>query len=76
MTQNIDLDSNAAENAVIIDLGKKKRKAIKRLRKGTGKLMDEVNDCIEELRESGAISGSAQPVIVVVKERASKPRWF
>lgn len=74
MTPNTD--SNAAENAIIVDLGKKKRKAIKRLRKGTGKLMDEVNDCIEELREAGAISGSAQPVIVVVKEKASQPRWF
>jgi hypothetical protein len=76
MTQNIDPNSNGAENPVIVDLGKKSRKAIKRLRKGTGKLMDEVNACIEELRESGAIDGAAQPVIVVVKEKASMPRWF
>ncbi len=60
------------EAPVVIDLGKKKRKDIKKLGKGSGKLMDRVAHCIEELKTGGKISPSAQPIIVVVKERKKK----
>jgi Family of unknown function (DUF6200) len=69
--------SNAAETAVradakapvIIDLGKHRRKRIKGLRKGTGRLVDEVSSCLDELKASGAIGANAQPVIIVVREK-------
>lgn len=54
---------------VVIDLGKHRRKRIKGLRKGTGRLTQEVSECIEELKASGAISANAQPVVVVVREK-------
>jgi hypothetical protein len=55
---------------VIIDLGKKRRKQVKALRRGKpGKLMDRVNEVIARLRAEGAIAGSAQTVVVVVTER-------
>lgn len=54
---------------VIIDLGKQRRKRIKDLRKGKGRLTMEVSDCLEELRASGAIGANAQPVIIVVREK-------
>ena len=31
--------------------------------------MAEVNSCVQELKDSGTISASAQPVIVIVRER-------
>jgi hypothetical protein len=54
---------------VIIDLGKQRRKRIKGLRKGKGRLLDEVNGCLDELKAAGTISSSAQPVIVVVRQK-------
>ncbi len=76
MEQNSESRPADVEDAIVIDLGKKKRKAVKRLRKGEGKLMDEVKYCIEELRNAGAIEGPARPVIVVVREKAKQRRWF
>lgn len=54
---------------IIVDLGRKKRKAVKRLRRGTGKLMDQVNVTLQELKNAGTITAGAQPVIIVVRER-------
>ena len=56
---------------IIVDLGKKKKKQIKRLREGRGKLAGEVDQVIQELKSAGKIKGNAQPVVVVVRE---KPR--
>lgn len=57
---------------IIIDLGKKKRKRVKRLRRGKGPLVDDIMDSIAELRENSEISKDAQPVIVVVREKKKK----
>ncbi len=65
-----------SEAPVVIDLGKKRRKQIKKLRKGSGKLMDRVATCIQELKSSGSISQSAQPVIIVVKQKKKKRMGF
>jgi hypothetical protein len=54
---------------VIVDLGKKRRKLVKKLRRGSGQLMDDVQNTLEELRSSGSVSANAQPVIVIVRER-------
>jgi|SwirhisoilCB3_FD_contig_71_1874601_length_807_multi_3_in_0_out_0_1 hypothetical protein len=61
---------------VVLDFGKHRRKQIKSLRKGTGKLMDEVRAAVDELRLSGTIAGGAQPVIVVVREKRRRSRGF
>jgi hypothetical protein len=57
---------------VVVDLGKKKRKQIKDLCRGEGKLLDEVDKVVEELRTSGTIKAGVQPVIIVVKQRRSR----
>jgi paraquat-inducible protein B len=54
---------------LILDLGKKKRKSVKQLRNGKGKLLAEALDSIEELQRVGTIPKSAQPVILIVRER-------
>jgi len=57
-------------DVIVVDLGKKRRKQIKALRRGKGKLMDRVKRCLEELKASGTISGAAVPVVIVVEEES------
>jgi hypothetical protein len=59
-----------APGSIIVDLGSKAPKDIAELRKGRGKLAEEVNDAVEELKRAGHLpdSASAHPVIVIVKE--------
>ncbi len=64
-----DGGASGHESAVVIDLGKKGRKKIKKLRKGRGPLLETVDDAITELKEKGEVSKSAAPVIVVVREK-------
>lgn len=64
------------DDPIVIDLGKRKRKSIKNLRKGKGALLDKVGDCINELKTAKQISSDAQVVIVVVKEKENCPRLF
>lgn len=68
---------NATVNApIVVDLGKHKRKQVKRLKKGkAGKLMDEVQECLQELKTSEVTSDSVQPVIIVVREKKKRRRW-
>jgi hypothetical protein len=58
---------------IIVDLGKKSRKDIRRLRKGQeGKLLSRVEETVEHLRESGAITGGAAPIVIVVRQRKKR----
>ena len=57
---------------LIIDLGKHKRKDVKRLRKGDGPLVGMIASCLSELRESGQMAAGAQPVVIVVRERQKR----
>lgn len=62
--------AEASQQPIIIDLGKKSRKRIKKLRKGKpSRLLDKVNEILDEIRETGALPGSTQAVVVVVRER-------
>jgi uncharacterized protein DUF6200 len=57
---------------IVVDLGKHRRKAIRQLRRGEGPLMDDVRGCVEELRSAGSISATAQPIVIVVRQRRRK----
>lgn len=61
-----------ATSPVIIDLGKRKRKQVKKLRRGEGKLLDDVNGAVAELRTAGTLNSDAQPVIIVVREKRGR----
>ena len=65
-----------AVEPVIIDLGKKKRKRIKKLRRGCGSLIDQVSQTIEELKQTGAVQKNAQPVIVIVRQKSRNRRFW
>ena len=64
----------ASSAPVVLDLGKQRRKQIKQLCRGEGKLMDEINASIDELRTAGALSATAQPVVIVVRQKRRKSR--
>ena len=62
---------------VIIDLGRHKRKRVRRLRRGRGRLMGRVLDAVEDLGEDGAIDPNANTVIVIVRQKRTKGKnWF
>lgn len=66
------LDAAKAAAPVIVALGSAKKGQIKDLAKGQGKLAERVLGVLDELRSDGTINGSAQPVIVVVKQKAGR----
>ena len=62
-------ETSAVYAPIIVDLGKQRRKHVKRLRKGKpGRLLDDVQECLEELKASGTVAESVQPVVIIVKE--------
>jgi hypothetical protein len=62
---------------IVIDFGKHSRKNVKKICKGkSGKLMDKVHDAVAQLREEGVMAVSAQPVIIVVRQRRRSRRGF
>ena len=65
-------DAPSKDGPIIVDIGKKSRKQIRELRRGTGKLLDELNGVIQELRAAGKVSASAQPVFVVVRQKRGR----
>jgi hypothetical protein len=73
------VETGTGAEPVLIDLGRKRRKLVKQLRRGRGPLLEDVTRVIQELKDNGSIAGSAQPVIVIVRERmkppALLPRW-
>ena len=56
---------------IVVDLGKQKKKSVKRLREGEGALMEEVRNCLEELKSAGKLSGS-QPVVFIVEQKSQQ----
>jgi len=65
-----------APHPIVIDLGTRKRKKIKQLKRGQGPLMADVNATMAELvRQMGTAAGSKDFVpVVVVFERKPKKR--
>ena len=61
-------DSTA--DLIVLDIGKRDADAIKKLRKGKGKLLRKVNESVEQLRDAGKIKADAQVVLIVVRENS------
>jgi hypothetical protein len=57
---------------VVVELGRKKRKQIKKLRRGTGPLMDDLQELLEKLRASGTLAAGATPVFMIVKQKPKR----
>lgn len=59
---------------VVIDLGKRSRKKVRRLRRGRGPLLNEARSIVAELRGEGRIDSDAQVVFLVVKQKKRRSR--
>ena len=68
--------AEAPNETIVIDLGNKKRKQVRQLRKGKGKLMASLQETLQKLRQEGTIPKGVPPVIVVVGKKAPRPRLF
>ena len=62
-----DVAAKGSAESVVIEMGKKSRKKVKKLRRGRGPLLEEVNDTITELQAEGKLETGVAPVIVVVR---------
>lgn len=61
-------EAETKDKMLILDMGSRSKKQIKRLRKGTGRLMERLQDTLDTLRSEGQLS-SENPVVVIVKEK-------
>lgn len=66
-----EAEAEAGNEICVLDMGSQSRKRIRRLRRGKGKLLNKVEQAIEELQAHGTLTPSVQTVVVVVKEEAS-----
>lgn len=58
---------------IVVELAKQRTpKQIKRLRKGQGKLVADIDEVVSELMAAGTIKANSQPVVLIVRE-ASLP---
>jgi hypothetical protein len=60
------MDKTQSQTPVIVDLGKRKRKAIKDLKNGRGYLMEEVDQAVSRARSSLPDAEQNKPVVPVV----------
>ncbi len=74
------MDTNATTRQVapiILDLGKKKKRAIKGLKRGRGRLMDEVEQTIEEVRAGlGADAANKEivPIVMIYQKKRKRQK--
>ncbi len=64
----------AGRQPILIDLGKKKKKAVKRLRRGSGPLMRTLHDALEQLQSSGKLDSAGDGLVVAVVREKKKRR--
>jgi hypothetical protein len=70
-------DKGGSSSMVIVELdGPQSAIAVRRLRKGKGKLFHHVDQIIKDLAADGTIKANAQPVVIVVQEIPSPPWAF
>jgi hypothetical protein len=69
--------ATAPQGAItIVDLGRRSKKQIKRLRKGEGRLLDRVEQTVDQLKADNEIGASSEVVVVVVKQKDKRKGVF
>lgn len=66
-------EANEGNEPIILDMGKKPRKQVRKLIKGKpGRLMNRVEEAMDHLREQGALATGAQAVVIVIRQRPKR----
>ena len=67
-------DKAGKSQIVVVDLDEPQSPvAVKRLRKGKGKLFNHVERIVKDLVDDGTVKASSQPVVIVVRELPAPP---
>ena len=77
MVEETNASSTEMTQPVIIDLGKQKTKAIKALKKGEGKLWDEVLDVAQEVKDMLGAESEGKvliPIVMLYQEKSKRRR--
>ena len=70
-------DPSGKSQIVVVELDEAQSSlAVKRLRKGKGKLYNHVERIVKDLTDDGTIKANAQPVVLIVQEIPSPPWAF
>lgn len=70
-------EKTSGSQIVIVDLeDAQPNHLVKKLRKGSGKLMTKVERIVGDLVQAGTIKSTAQPVVIVVRELPPSPFSF
>jgi len=78
MTNSKPADAAVATVAepIVIDLGKKTRRQVRKLRRGKpSRLMDRVQEVLAKATAANAIPAGSQAVIIVVREKKRKTKY-
>ena len=68
--------TKATSKLVVVELDEPQSTlAIKRMRKGKGRLLKHIDQIVDDLSADGTIKGNAQPVVIIVQEIPSPP-WL
>lgn len=69
-------EKHGKSSLVVVELAKRRSpEQVRRLRKGHGKLLTDIEDAVEELVESGTVKAGTQPVVIVVREATLPLLW-
>jgi|SRR5687768_10769874 hypothetical protein len=77
MTEETISTSTEMTQPVIIDLGRQKRRALKNLKRGEGRLWEDVLDVVEEVKDLLGTDAEGKvlvPVILIYRERSRRRR--
>ena len=72
-----DAEKDRASQLVVVELARRRSpEQIRRLRRGRGRLVADIDDTLRELVKSGTVKPDMQPVVIVVRETtASSLVW-
>jgi hypothetical protein len=72
-----DKTSKTSTSMVIVELDEPQSPmAVKRLRKGKGRLFNNVDQIVKDLIEDGTVKANAQPVVIIVQTMPAPPWAF
>jgi hypothetical protein len=80
-TELVRVSDSSLLHPIVVDLGKQPRKHIKKLKRGSGDLMEEVAAALEQVRNSLSDADRSRPLIPVIflykeKRKRSKSLGF
>jgi len=61
---------------VVVDIGKRKRKQVRDLKKGSGKLVGRIEEAVAQMKTNGTLDPAAQTVVVIVEKKRRPVGWL